>query len=187
MEMKRLQFGRRQFLCGAAASVLACGKASGGTETGVSSRANGGTLRIAHLCDPQFGFTTGLASMKWRSEEHYEENYKKDLERCARAIDRINEIKPDLVLFGGDMTQNPSDVEKDWPTLLERLNVPWMVTPGNHDMGNRVTQENLSRFCRVFGKDREARDVKGWRVIAGNSQFWYRTDVKNEQDAYEGM
>ena len=185
MEMKRLQFGRRQFLFGAVATSFACGRADGGTETGVSSKANGGSLRIAHLCDPQFGFTTGLASMKWRSAEHYEENYKADLERCARAIDRINELQPDLVLFGGDMTQRPSDVERDWPVLLARLNVPWMVTPGNHDMGNRVTQDNLSRFRKVFGKDREARDIKGWRVIAGNSQFWYRTDAKDEQNAYE--
>ena len=44
---------------------------------------------------------------------------------------RINEIKPDLVLLGGDMTQRPGDVEKEWPKLVERIKSPWMITPGN--------------------------------------------------------
>ena len=160
-------------------------RAVDGTATPDAAKPCGETLRIAHLCDPQFGFVTGRASMKWRSAERSEENYKADLDRCARAIDRINEIKPDLLLFGGDMTQRPSEVERDWPALLGRVNVPWMITPGNHDMGNSVTHDNLSRFRRVFGKDREARDVKGWRIIAGNSQFWHPTKLKDEQAAYE--
>ena len=117
--------------------------------------------------------------------EHSKKNYGEDLARCERTIDRINAIRPDLVLFGGDMTQNARDVVNEWPALLKRLDVPWMVAPGNHDMGNSVTRENLDRFRKVFGRDREARDIKGWRVIAGNSQFWHPTELKDEQAAYE--
>ena len=28
-------------------------------------------------------------------------------------------------------------------------------------------------------------DVKDWRIIAGNSQFWHKTEAKDEQAAYE--
>ena len=177
--------GRRQFLLGAAASALGCAvKTEVGARTAVGAEANGLSLRIAHLCDPQFGFITSRPSMKGRSAEHSAENYKADLARCERAIERINALKPDLVLLGGDMTQRPEDVEKEWPKLVELIKSPWMVTPGNHDMGNRVTRENLERFRAVFGRDREARDVKGWRIIAGNSQFWHPTELKDEQAAY---
>lgn len=177
---------RRQFILCAAASAIGCtARAGDGAVPHDAAKPRCEPLRIAHLCDPQFGFATGCASMKWRSAEHSEENYKADLDRCASAIDRINEIKPDLLLFGGDMTQRPSEVERDWPALLGRVNVPWMITPGNHDMGNSVTRENLDRFRKVFGRDREARDIKGWRVIAGNSQFWHPTELKDEQAAYE--
>ena len=31
---------------------------------------------------------------------------------------------------------------------------PVVVTPGNHDLGNRVTRESFLRFRRVFGYDR---------------------------------
>jgi 3',5'-cyclic AMP phosphodiesterase CpdA len=144
-----------------------------------------GSIRVAHLCDPQFGFVSGRQSMKWRAAEHFEKNYAEDFARCARAIERINAMKPDLLLFGGDMVQNVPDVEKDWIRLLERVRVPWMITPGNHDMGNRITKENLDRFRCIFGRDRDARDINGWRIITGNSQFWHPTELNEEQVAYE--
>ena len=102
---------------------------------------------------------------------------------CTTA--RVNELKPDLLVFGGDMTQRPGDIEKEWPALLKRVQVPFVVTPGNHDMGNRLTRENLERFRKVFGRDYGALDVKGWRVVAGNSQYWHKTEAKDEQAKYE--
>ena len=172
--------GRRGFLGGIAAVAATAAAGSMQPVSGEKTK-----LRIAHLCDPQFGFVTGKPSMKHRAKERFEENYREDLARLERAIARINELKPDILVFGGDMTQRAADLEKEWPSLLKRLQVPFMVTPGNHDMGNRVTFENLERFRKVFGRDREARDVKGWRIIAGNSQFWYPTEAKEEQAAYE--
>lgn len=169
---------RRQFI-GAVTGICAVGGAKALSVQG------GSMLRIAHLSDPQFGFITGKLGMAHRAKEHYEKNYKEDIARCERALAAIDEIKPDLLLFGGDMTQWAKDLDVEWPRLLNGIKVPWMVAPGNHDMGNSVTRENLDRFRKVFGRDREARDIKGWRVIAGNSQFWHPTELKDEQAAYE--
>lgn len=171
---------RRSFL-----KMLAAVPLAGAARVAGGAGESAGPLRIAHLCDPQFGFISRNPAMKWRAPEHFKKNYAEDLARCERAIDRMNAVKPDLVLFGGDMTQNARDVANEWPALLKRLNVPWMVTPGNHDMGNKATRENLERFREVFGRDREARDVKGWRIVAGNSQLWFKTEARDEQAAYE--
>lgn len=171
---------RRSFL-----KMLAAVPLAGAARAVVGADAPSGSLRIAHFCDPQFGYISRNPAMKWRAPEHFKKNYVEDLARCERTIDRINAIRPDLVLFGGDMTQNARDVVNEWPALLKRLDVPWMVAPGNHDMGNSATRENLERFRKVFGRDREARDVKGWRIIAGNSQLWFKTEAQDEQTAYE--
>lgn len=171
---------RRSFL-----KMLAAVPLAGAAKAAVGADAPARFLRIAHLCDPQFGFITGKTGMAHRAKKHYKKNYKADIARCERALAAIDEIKPDLLLLGGDMTQWSRDLEVEWPRLLNGVKTPWMVTPGNHDMGNSVTRENLDRFRKVFGRDREARDVKGWRVIAGNSQFWHPTELKDEQAAYE--
>ena len=164
---------------------FSCGLLGAGVLVGAMPSAEKGSVRIAHLCDPQFGFVSGRESMKWRAVEHFNENYAEDIARCEKAIERINALSPDLLLFGGDMVQNVDDIEKEWPRILKKVHVPWMITPGNHDMGNRVTAANLGRFRRIFGRDHDARDIKGWRIIAGNSQFWHPTELKDECAAYE--
>ena len=175
----KMDVGRRGFLGGIVAAVAATAGGAQPVQQGKSA------LRIAHVGDPQFGFITGRPSMKHRAKERFEENYRDDLARLERALARVNELKPDLLVFGGDMTQRPGDIEKEWPALLKRVQVPFVVTPGNHDMGNRLTRENLERFRKVFGRDYGALDMKGWRVVAGNSQYWYKTEAKDEQAKYE--
>lgn len=141
-------------------------------------------LRIAHIGDPQFGFCDN--NQPDRTEEKFEENYRRDLlqfERVARAVNRKD---CDLVLISGDMTQKPEHVIDEWPELLKLFKAPVVVTPGNHDMGNNVLKANLERFKSVFGEDYRAFDLNGWRIIAGNTQFWYDTiDAASEKSAYE--
>ena len=148
-----------------------------------------GTIRIAHLCDPQFGFTSGRQSLKHRAKDRYEANYKADIARCEKAIAIVNELKPDLLLFGGDMAHFAKDIPLEWPRLLKMVKVPWMATPGNHDFeyrpGYGPSRACIERFKSVFGRCYESRDIKGWRVIAGNSQFWFPSEAKAEQEEYE--
>ena len=170
-------------MCGMVSVPLA---SHGGQKAGVEGS---GTLRIAHLCDPQFGFSSGRPAMKHRSQERYVENYRADIARCEKAIAIINELNPDLLLFGGDMAQHAKDISLEWPRLLEQVKVPWMVTPGNHDfecrLGRGPDRVGLDRFKGVFGRDHESREIKGWRIIAGNSQFWFQSEAKSEQAEYE--
>ena len=108
-----------------------------------------------------------------------------DLRRLEVEIDILNDIRPDLVYFTGDMTQNAPDVTKDWPRLLKKIKSPVLVTPGNHDMANNLTAENEDRFRDVFGYSYTTRDVKGWRILAGNSQYWMPTKETARKAAYE--
>ena len=166
---------RREFLLGSALAALPAFAKSGAPQGSPESHA--GRIRIAHLTDPQFGFD-------WTPQDN-EAKYAADLARFERAVARVNDIKPDLVLITGDMTHKAEDLSRDWPRLLGMFKVPVVVAPGNHDMGQKVSKENRDRYLSVFGSDYQSLDVKGWRVIVGNTQFWYKTELVDEQLKYE--
>lgn len=167
---------RKEFIKGvfAAGSFATVGRLSADTS-GVSRLSR--PLRIAHLTDPQFGFGPKFKTVG--------ENYPVDMARFERGVGLVNALKPDLAIITGDMTHRSEDVAKDWPRLLNAFKVPVYIAPGNHDMGNHVTRENLDRHLSVFGYDRKAFDVNGWRVIIGNTQFLLKTDLREEQKAYD--
>ena len=163
-----MQMTRREFLTGIAASGLSgcVGPRRGDAET----------IRIVHLGDPQLGFSLPIDT---------EESYQACLDRFLKMVAKANALRPDLVVVSGDMCHHAADLERDWPSLLRRFDRPVVFTPGNHDLGNAVTAENLARFRKVFGLDRDAFEIKGWFFIVGNSQFWRPTKLKTEQAEYE--
>ena len=140
--MKGNAFSRRRFLQ-MGAIVAAAGLPAARTRA-ESAESGGGTLRVAHLCDPQFGFADA---------DPDKARYKKDLASFERELAKVNELKPDIALIAGDMTHIAGDVATDWPRLLKGFTVPVAVTPGNHDLGNTVTEENQNRYLDVFGYD----------------------------------
>lgn len=177
----RTMTSRRDFLLGAAAAAACAGCA------GARSAAPGeqGAVRIVHCGDPQFGFGT-----YGRKDLSHEEAYRIDLARFERTIESVNRLRPDLCFIAGDMTDRASDLERDWPRLLKRFEVPVVVTPGNHDLGDKVaresvTRENVERFRRVFGYDHTSVRVGKWRFISGNSQLWFKTNATDLQERYE--
>ena len=134
------------------------------------------SLTIAHIGDPQLGFNL--------YGEDYEAKYAEDLARAERVIEAVNRLRPDIALISGDLTHRGADVVRDWPRLLSMLKVRVVVTPGNHDVGQRLTREALDRYVSVAGCDYGAFDVNGWRIVAGNTQYWLETDEKDCQTRY---
>lgn len=133
-------------------------------------------MRVLHLADPQFGFCEPVDSAS---------SYAASRERFMRLVGRVPALRPDVVVVSGDMCNRAEDLDRDWPDIVRKFHVPVAWVPGNHDLGQSVTAENLLRFRRIFGKDRDAFAVKGWYFIVGNSQFWRPTPLKDEQAEYE--
>ena len=100
-------------------------------------------------------------------------------------LNKINEMKPDVVVISGDVTDDGWDsIEelkwaKDW--LDERINPVWQAVPGNHDVGNFISlpegkvndsrienwhssfQDNLPINFGVLGK---------WAIVLINSMVF---------------
>lgn len=140
----------------------------------VNAKAEGEALVIAQCGDPQIGFGTPQ-----------DNDYAGDLARAKKEIELINSLKPDLAVFQGDMAHKIGSFDQEWPALLKTLKCPVVVTPGNHDMANSLVGDNADRFRKVFGHEYWSFDLKGWRFIAGNSQYWFPTKEQDRQRKYE--
>jgi len=81
-----------------------------------------------------------------------------------RAVHRLNRfIKPDIVLFMGDMINEPDKPNslgllKELKSICDKLETPYIVIPGNHD-------PEPGEFYSVFEKATDFIDVKGVRFI----------------------
>ncbi|MDA0322074.1 MAG: metallophosphoesterase [Verrucomicrobia bacterium] len=79
----------------------------------------------------------------------------------AEAVQRLNtHVRPDVVVIPGDLIENPEDLEllQSVKDVLDRLNCPYLVLPGNHDPVREV-------FYSIFPDPGPQRDVAGIRFL----------------------
>ncbi|GBE44052.1 MAG TPA: hypothetical protein ENH05_06840 [Rhizobiales bacterium] len=93
----------------------------------------------------------------------------------------INDARPDLVVCTGDMALNAISSPEDLAfarSQMDRLDVPWVALPGNHDVGNNrpdirgeqvVTSERIARYRQHFGGDFWSREAGDWTFIGLNA------------------
>jgi DNA repair exonuclease SbcCD nuclease subunit len=128
-------------------------------------------LRIAQLCDPQLGFG--------------KDGFDADVERFEQEVKQVNELSPDLVLIAGDMVNSVNEKSVSaFKKTLAKIQSPVILTAGNHDLPDPVTEENLNRYRETFGEDFVVRECKGYLIISANSQLW-RKAPKEETENQE--
>ncbi|GHT47107.1 hypothetical protein FACS189454_09210 [Planctomycetales bacterium] len=132
-------------------------------------------ITLAQLCDPQLGFG--------------KDGFDADVARLKQEIEMVNELQPDVVLFAGDMVNDIADEKavKTFLKLIAEIKPPVMLTAGNHDLHDPVTDEGLKRYRDYFGQDFSTRECKGYLIISANSQLWWRAAPQEEQDRHEKL
>jgi outer membrane protein assembly factor BamB/calcineurin-like phosphoesterase family protein len=89
-----------------------------------------------------------------------------DLRRTVRDINTIDSI--DFVIVSGDVTEFGSDGElKLAKEILDSLNRPWHIVPGNHD--TKWSESGANSFRKIFGAETFAFTCKGYLIIGTNS------------------
>lgn len=94
------------------------------------------------------------------SDLHYPANPLTDI-FLLRAVHRINRyLKPDLVLLAGDLLHKTARAEDlgVLAEILQKLTVPYIAVPGNHDPSPEI-------FYRYLPRPAEFTDILGWRLI----------------------
>jgi 3',5'-cyclic AMP phosphodiesterase CpdA len=106
-----------------------------------------------------------------------EANWSTIVEYAAQAV-------PDLVVHLGDLSLDGANDPGDLlfaRAQLDRLPVPWLAVPGNHDIGDNpstatpaeeaVNIERCERWNDVIGADRWTVEWPDWTLVAINSQL----------------
>ncbi len=104
------------------------------------------SIRLAVFTDLHIGATT---RKRWHNQflsDHPETT-------ASQVVDQVNRAGPDIAIITGDLTDTSSNAELVTArSVLDRLNAPWIVCRGNHDV---TEAEDRTPFERVFS-DRTA-------------------------------
>lgn len=121
------------------------------------------TTRIVQISDNHLSARHGYSRSNWEA-----------------TVAHIRAVSPELVISTGDMVIDDPD-EADTRAfarhLFDLLPCPWLVVPGNHDVGDGpptpwqdqpVTVQRVEAFIETWGMDRFVHDIEGWRLIGIN-------------------
>ncbi|MBN1901273.1 metallophosphoesterase [Candidatus Sumerlaeota bacterium] len=132
-------------------------------------KGDGTSFTFVQLCDPQLGMG----------------GYEHDMETFAKAVQRINILKPDFVIICGDLV-NIANVKScgDFEKIKSDLKVPCYLLAGNHDIGNEPTSATLTFYRKTFGKDYYSFQHKRFAFIVVNTQLW-KSHTKGESERHD--
>lgn len=145
--------------------------------------------RYVFLADMQLGAYATFSGMSAEDVDRYGselgmrvevvprvEGFEWDARRYTAAVDIVNAIRPELVLIGGDMIDDPNSEDQydEFMRITSRLDddltVRWV--PGNHDIAADTvvpTAESISAYRAAFGDDYYAFDHGSVRFVAMNT------------------
>lgn len=129
------------------------------------------------VSDPQLGF--------------YPDSLQKEIALYEKAVEEINRLKPDFVVITGDLVH----VERDEEQLYEfqRITadidkkIPVYLTPGNHDVTNRPTQDDIDFYNSRYGYDRFSFKHKKSRFIGLNSNIIKANTPHLEEEQFQWL
>lgn len=128
---------------------------------------------IVQVADAQLGFTAADVSQKEGTE--YVNDLTYESECLKRAVEVINDIRPDAVVFTGDQVNRAAD-EEQWTVFAEIIsNIDKSVNvfhlPGNHDVVISEGNVDSTPFTSRYGEDRFVFSERGVRLAGINSNL----------------
>ncbi|CAJ1447701.1 unnamed protein product [Effrenium voratum] len=119
----------------------------------------------------------------------------------SRAVKHVNRLKPRFLLVSGDLTNawpvgpqaDPSSAAKQVVAVKEVLrevdsSIPIVLVPGNHDIGQVPTSNELDLYSSRWGDDYFSFWVGGVYFMVLNSQFYMDSSKtesqRKDQDAW---
>jgi 3',5'-cyclic AMP phosphodiesterase CpdA len=114
------------------------------------------------------------------SDTHISQHGGTTNDNFALIAEFINEqLRPDAIVHSGDVTIMDPDADGDRVVarqLLDTLDAPLYVLPGNHDIGDSaqpwvVTSDRVRAFTNVFGDDHWVRPLGDIALVGINSEI----------------
>ncbi len=116
---------------------------------------------FVQITDPQLGFITESTDIQ------------PEMDNMSRIAEAVNRLRPDFVVFTGDLVQWRTD--KGALEGFEQIrnmfdsDIKLHFVPGNHDVGDKVGQLNVESFVERYGEDRFVHNAPTYTAIGYNS------------------
>lgn len=118
------------------------------------------------------------------SDSHLSDRTPESEANWSAVVAHVTRALPDLVIHLGDLSldgANHPDELRLARAQLDRLPVPWLAIPGNHDIGDNpspvtpaatvLNPERCLRWSELIGADRWSVELPGWTLLAINAQL----------------
>jgi uncharacterized protein len=118
-------------------------------------------LRIAQISDVHSGSFTNKAAVQ-------------------KGVNKILQLKPDLILFTGDLVNNIADEMKDYMEVFSQLKAPMGVFSvlGNHDYGDYVHWGSASEKQQNLERLKDVHAQMGWNLMLDEHHLFEREEEK---------
>ena len=125
----------------------------------ITAQAQKRTPFFVQIADPQLGFFSNS------------NDFTTEKELMKRITEKVNNLKPDFVVFSGDLVHwvsNTAGLEgfKQMCSEFDK-DIPLYFTPGNHDIDS--TPESIAAYIERYGHDRFVHKAKSYTLIGYNS------------------
>lgn len=103
-----------------------------------------------------------------------------------KGVEKLMQLKPDLILFTGDLVNNESDEMMDYMDVFNQLKAPMGVFSilGNHDYGDYKSWPNLQAKQQNLERLKQIQSQLGWRLLLDENVI---LEKNNEQIALIGV
>jgi len=111
------------------------------------------------------------------------EGYAWDARRYERAVGAAQRLRPDFVVMGGDMVDDPASADQlaELYRITGRLDgVPMHWVPGNHDAAPDAvvpTAASLRQYGDRFGPDHYVFDHRGTTCVVADTVVWQHPEL----------
>lgn len=161
-------FGLRRTGLAAAAAVFAA-LVIGGTAGRTSLR-----VSRTEVCSPALPATFDGLRIVQLSDIHLGTIVSPGRE-LTRLADRVNALRPDLVLFTGDLVNiRASELDSTAVRLLRRIEAPVYSVTGNHDVGKYIKDSLCHPAAESLREVIARQRAMGWRVLDDETVYLRR-------------
>ncbi len=95
----------------------------------------------------------------------------------AKLVTEVNSLKPDMIIFTGDLVNRRSEEARPYIEILSALNAPMGVYSimGNHDYGDYYEWPSEADHKKDVERIKKYQADMGWQML-NNSHVWLRQD-----------
>ena len=118
-------------------------------------------LRIVHLSDIHSGSFNNKAAV-------------------LRGVEKALKLKPDIILFTGDLVNNKADEMENYMDAFSRLKAPMGVYSilGNHDYGDYEKWDSPEKKAENLERLKKTHEELGWKLLMNEHIVFERNDEK---------